>query len=206
MSRRKSTINLVTETFAEATKQIIEANTSSKITYSKTALKIYQVFLKPDIGCFVVGEGDLESLMIMNFSKEAALEIYTKYMTSIGMPESDITDNFASNEVSDCIGELVNQIAGKARQELEKQYGLSLKINQPKAIQISNTIMMSIAADINKPQNRRVSFKTEMKNPFYLELSIEHTEMITLCNGNDTEDGTNNHELSIEELIALNKK
>jgi CheY-specific phosphatase CheX len=206
MARKQSIINTVTRIFADATKQIIEANTLTNITYSKTALKIYQVFLKPDIGCFVVGEGDFESLMIMNFSKEAALEIYTKYMTSMGMPESDITDNYASNEVSDSIGELVNQIAGKARQELEKQFGISLKINQPKAIQISNTIMMSIAADINKPQNRRVSFKTEQKHPFYLELSIEHTEMISLTDDNGNGENENNKELSIDELIALNKK
>ncbi len=204
MARKQLLINAVTKVFADATKQIIEANTFTNITYSKTALKIYQVFLKPDIGCFVVGEGDFESLMIMNFSKEAAIEIYTKYMTAMGMPESDITDNYAFTEVTDSIGELVNQIAGKARQELEKQFGISLKINQPKAIQISSTIMMSIAADINKPQNRRISFKTEQKHPFYLELSIEHTEMISLLSENEDTDN-NEKELTIDELIALNR-
>ena len=201
---RLSTINEITKIFASATKDIIGANTSSNITYSKTALKIYQIFLKPDIGCFVVGEGDLESLMIMNFSKEAALEIYTKYMTSMGMPQADLTENYFSSEVTDCIGEMVNQIAGKARQELEKQHGISLKIKQPKAIQISNTIMMSITSDINKPQNRRVSFKTEQKNPFYLELSIEHTEMISLSSEDSLCNDKKEKELSIEELIALN--
>jgi chemotaxis protein CheY-P-specific phosphatase CheC len=118
--------------------------------------------------------------------------------------KSDITDNYASTEVTDSIGELVNQIAGKARQELEKQFGISLKINQPKAIQISSTIMMSIAADINKPQNRRISFKTEQKHPFYLELSIEHTEMISLLSENEDTDN-NEKELTIDELIALNR-
>ncbi len=203
MPRKVSSINEITKIYAQATKDIVEANTMSKITYSKTALKIAQVYLKPDIGCFVELSGDFEGLVIMNFSKEAALEIYRRYMSMIGMPEDEITENYASNEVTDSIGEIVNQIAGKARQELEKKYGVSIRNNQPKAIQISSTIMMSIAADITKPQNRRISFKTENQNPFYAEISIEHTEFIPINDGNDL--SNDEEEFDIDKLIEMHK-
>jgi len=199
---KKSVINEVTKCYAEATKEIIEANTGKSINYAKTALKIPQVYLKPDIGCFVELSGDFEGLIIMNFSKEAAMEIYKNYMTYIGMPEDEIVDSYTSKEVSDSIGEIVNQIAGKARQSIEKQYGITVKINQPKAIVLSSTIMMSIAADLVKPRNRRISFKTENKNPFYAEISIEQTEFVNIFNGDNEE---TEEELDIDKLLEMNK-
>ena len=200
---KKSVINELVKVYAEATKEIIEANTGSAISFSKTALKIPQVYLKPDIGCFVELTGDFEGLIIMNFSKEAALEIYKKYMTLIGMPEDEIAENYTSKEVADSIGEIVNQIAGKARQTFEKNFGIVVKINQPKAIVISSTIMMSIAADIVKPQNRRISFRTESKNPFYAEISIEQTEFVNLFNGTNAEE--EEEELDIDKLLEMNQ-
>ncbi len=200
MAKIKST-NELSLIYAQATKEIIEANTNSKISFSKTLLKIPQVYLKPDIGCFVELSGDLEGLVIMNFSKEAALEIYKKYMLMIGMPEDEITDNYASNDVTDSIGEIVNQIAGKARQEIEKKFNITIKNNQPKAIQISSSIMMSISADIIRPQCRRISFKTEEQNPFYAEISLEHVEFLPM----GMEEEEVEEELDIDKLIEMTK-
>ena len=199
----KNSINELAKIFCFSTKEIIEINTNSKITYSPTIQKIPTTYLKPDIGCFMQFSGDFSGLVIFNFLGEAAIEIYKNYMLNLGMPEDEITHNFNSNEVTDSLGEIINQIGGKVRQEIEKKFKMSVKNNQPKAISISNSILISIASDLTKPQCRRISFKTAMQKSFYIEIAIEQTEFISLFESdiNEEEDFDINN-LDIESLIA----
>ncbi len=199
----KNSINELAKIFCSGTKEIIEINTNSNITFSPTIQKIPTTYLKPDIGCFMQLSGDFSGLVIFNFTGDAAIEIYRNYMLNLGMPEDEITHNFNSNEVTDSLGEIINQIGGKVRQEIEKTFKISVKNNQPKAITISNSILISIASDLTKPQCRRISFKTAMQKSFYIELAIEQTEFICLFDIEDeeTEDFDINN-IDIESLIA----
>jgi len=168
-------------------------------------LKIPTTFLKPDIGCFMQFYGDFSGLIIINFSGEAALEIYRKYMINLGMNSDDLTDNYNSTDVSDSLGEIANQIGGSVRREIEKKFKISVKNNQPKAISISNSMLISIASDLTKPQCRRISFKTESQKSFYVEIAIENTQFISLFEHNDSDDEFDIDNIDIESLIAANK-
>jgi hypothetical protein len=75
---------------------------------------------------------------------------------------------------------MINQVIGKARSMVEQEYGLTAENNQPKAITISTAITLSIATDLDRPRCRRLSFKTEDNNPFYVEMNMEQTEFIRL--------------------------
>ncbi len=202
----KNSINEISKIFCNSVKEIIETNTGSTINFSTTALKISTTFLKPDIGCFMQFYGDFSGLVIINFSGEAALEIYQKYMLNIGMNKESLTDNFNSPEVTDSLGEIINQIGGSVRREIEKKFKLSVKNNQPKAISISNSILISISSDLTKPQCRRISFKTEGQKSFHVEIAMENTQFIPLFEVDDDEEEFDINNLDIDTLIAENKQ
>ena len=116
----------------------------------------------------------------MNLTAGATLEIYRKSLIYMGLPEEELSCDYASDEVVNCIGEMINQVIGKARSMVEQEYGLTAENNQPKAITISTAITLSIATNLDKPRCRRLSFKTEDNNPFYVEMNMEQTEFIKL--------------------------
>ncbi len=180
MPAKLSTINHVAKIFCEAVKEVLETSTASKIIFSPTIQKIPSISLKPDVGCFVQFSGDYSGLFIMNLSAEAALEIYRKSLTYMGFSEEELSCDYTSDEVVNCIGEMINQVIGKARSMVEQEFGLTAENNQPKAITISTAITLSIATNLDKPRCRRLSFKTEDNNPFYVEMNMEQTEFIKL--------------------------
>ncbi|RLB69295.1 MAG: DUF3334 domain-containing protein [Deltaproteobacteria bacterium] len=192
-----ATINEIAQIFAEACEQIINQATNSQISTAPTMQKVPSVFLKPDIGCFVQFNGDYSGLFIMNFSGPVALEIYRKSMLFMGMPEDELASEHTSDEVVDSIGELINQIMGKARSIIKQRFGLSATNPQPKAICISSVITMAIAAPLNRPQCRRIAFRSAENHAFHVEISMEETEFIPINRNsaeNDDETVTNRTE------------
>ncbi len=193
--RKKSTINELSEILADTIKEVLSANTASTIKVAPTLQKINSVALRPDICAFLEFNGDYNGLLCMNFSKEAAFELYQRAMQFLGLPEEEISPNPLSEEVINFIGEMVNQIIGNFRKKIEQKYGLIAKNNQPMAISISHTIMMYIETSLNNSQARKISLRTESGHSFYAELSLEQTEFIPL-KGFEGE-----NEVSVEELL-----
>ncbi len=174
------TVDKVAKIFCHAVKEVIDTSTGMSVSFAPTIQDVPSISLKPDLGCFVQFTGDYSGLFIMNLSKSAALEIYQKAMRFMGLPEEEISKDFDSDEVVNYIGEIINQVIGKARQKIEMEYGLSANNNQPKAITISSAITLSVAQMLDKPQCRRMSFRTDNHNPFYVEMNLEQTEFICL--------------------------
>ncbi|MEA3331985.1 MAG: DUF3334 family protein [Pseudomonadota bacterium] len=175
-----TTIDKIAQLFAQACEETIGKATNSKVVTAPTIQKVPTVFLKPDIGCFVQFSGDYSGLFIMNFSAPVALELYRKSLLFMGMPEDELASEHTSDEVVDCIGELINQVIGNARRMIKNRYGLIAANPQPKAISISSVITMAIAAPLNRPQCRRISFRSADNHSFYIEFSMEETEFIPI--------------------------
>ncbi len=188
-SESDATINEIAQIFAQAGESIISQSTNSKIYSAPTIQKVPSVFLKPDIACFVQFSGDYSGLFIMNFSASVALELYRKTLLFMGMPESELASEHTSDEVVDSIGELINQIIGKARSMIKERYGLIATNPQPKAISISSVITMAIAAPLNRPQCRRIAFRSADNHSFHIEFSMEETEFIEIKNPGMAGDG-----------------
>ncbi len=159
---------------------VLSKTTQSKIRFSPTIQRITNTCLKPDIGCFVVFEGAFSGLIIINMTAPAAVEIYQKYMHSMGIPDKEIAQNHTSDEVGNTLGELMNQIVGNFQGQLEHIADLSINQTQPKMLVINKELVISINANIDRPQSRRVVFTTENRNTFYLEMSMEKTEFSRL--------------------------
>lgn len=170
----------------KAVKKILSQTTSHEVQYSPMVQKINKTCLKPDIGCFVLFEGAFSGLIIINMSAGAAVEIYQAYMKQMGFPEEEISDQHTSDDVSNVLGELMNQIVGDFQGELEHQLSLSISQTQPKMLVVNKELILSINANIDRPQSRRVVFRTENHKTFNLEMSMERTEFIAMDDPDNT--------------------
>ena len=180
MIRSSNTANAISRIFCEATKETLEKSTDCDIYFSSTIQKVPMIHMRPEIGSFVQFSGDYSGLMIMNFSAGAAMAIYRNSMLKMGFPEEELSSEYTADEVSDSIGELINQIIGRVRSLIEAQYGLVAHNTQPKAIALTTSINLSIeASDYEQDQCRRLSFHID-GHSFHIELSMERTEFITM--------------------------
>ena len=168
----------VLKILCESIKTTLDSATQTEINFSPTFIKITKACLRPDIGCFVVFDGGFKGLVAMNFSAKAALEIYRSYYLSMGMPEDELAKDHTSVEVGDSMGELMNQSVGKFRVLLEQKIGVCVNQNQPKMIALNQAMRISLEAEVEKPQYRRVEFRTAGNHRFYLEMITEKADFI----------------------------
>jgi len=171
-------IDVVAASFCGAVKQVLESSTKQSIRFSTTIQSVPKVSLRPDVGCFVQFSGDYNGLVVVNLSGVAAMSLYKGYMTSMGLPENELAKDYTANEVPDSIGEMTNQFMGHAMRIVENKFDLTSFFGQPKALSLSSAIELHIQTDFI--DNRRVVFMINDLHRFYLELSMERSEFISL--------------------------
>ncbi len=172
-----SSIDEISKIFLKTTQKTLEKTTGQEIIYSKTIQKIPKVSMKPDLTSFVQFDGDYIGLVILNFTADAAFELYKRYMLTMGMPKEELTTSVASPEVADTIGEITNQLLGQVIKDVEEEFGLNAVIGQPKALTLNSAITLVI--DAYYAENRRMSFKIGNYS-FRIEIAMEHTEFVNL--------------------------
>ena len=160
--------------------KVLTVATHSQIRYSGMVQKITKTCLKPDIGCFVLFDGGFSGLVVLNFSAQAAMELYESYLLSMGMSKEDLANSYTSDEVSNVMGELMNQIVGEFIGKVARELQTHITQNQPKMLVLNKQVMLSVDTNLDKPESRRVTFYTGRNNIFYLELAIDQTEFIKL--------------------------
>jgi len=160
--------------------KVLNVATQSTVTYSGMVQRITKIGLKPDIGCFVLFDGGFTGLVVLNFAANTAMEIYSRYMLHMGMPKSELAGSHTSDEVSNIMGELMNQIVGDFTGKVRRELQTNITQNQPKMLVLNKQVTLSVDTPLDRPEMRRVSFYTETGNIFYLELAIDRTEFIRL--------------------------
>ncbi|MBI5559479.1 MAG: DUF3334 family protein [Deltaproteobacteria bacterium] len=180
MSADPETIDIIANIFSQAIKKTLEKSTKKVIKYSPTFQAIPKVKLQPEVGSFVIFSGDYNGLVVMNFSGDAAMDLYKSYMTNMGLPENDLAKECTSNDVIDTMGEMTNQVMGRAMSMVESRYGLTSYCGQPKALALNNAI--TLTPEMNFQQNRRVAF-TIGTNRFHMELAMEQTQFLEFKQG-----------------------
>ncbi len=159
---------------------VLSSASGNEISYSAMVQKIARTCMRPDIGCFVLFDGGFTKLEVTNFTAQAAKEIYGDYMSNMSMPEEEIAHSHLSDDVSNVMGELMNQIVGDFTSKVREQLHTSITQNQPKMMAINKQVQISVDTTMDRPQARRVTFTTRNQNIFYLELAMDKTEFIKL--------------------------
>jgi len=160
--------------------RVLTLATKSQIHFSGMVQRITKTCLKPDIGCFVLFDGGFSGLVVINFSAQAAMELYESYMQNMGMSKEGLASSHTSDEVSNVMGELMNQIVGDFTGKVARELQTNITQNQPKMIVLNKQVMLSVDTNLEKPEVRRVTFYTGSNKIFYLELAIDRTEFIKL--------------------------
>lgn len=160
--------------------RVLNVATHSQIHYSGMVQRISKTCLKPDIGCFVLFDGGFSGLVIINFSAQAAMELYSSYLLNMGMSKDDLVSSYTSDEVANVMGELMNQVVGDFTGKVRRELQTHITQNQPKMLVLNKQVMLSVDANLDKPEARRVTFYTASNNIFYLELAIDRTEFIKM--------------------------
>ena len=184
MSTQKNPVVYGTEdllvSLCNSVTRVLNVATQTQISYSGMVQRISKTCLKPDIGCFVLFDGGFSGLVIINFSGAAAMEIYESYMLNMGMSKSDLASSFTSDEVSNVMGELMNQVVGDFTGKVRRELQTHITQNQPKMLALNKEVLLSVDANLDQPEARRVTFYTGSNHIFYLELAIDRTEFIKL--------------------------
>jgi CheY-specific phosphatase CheX len=160
--------------------RVLSVATQTEIHYSGMVQRITKTCLKPDIGCFVLFDGGFSGLVVINFSSQSAMELYESYMLHMGMDKAELATSHTSDEVSNVMGELMNQIVGDFTGKVARELQTHITQNQPKMLVLNKQVMLSVDTNLDKPEARRVTFYTGHNNIFYLELAIDRTEFIKL--------------------------
>jgi CheY-specific phosphatase CheX len=188
--------NDVVRILCSSVQSVLSSTIKNTISISPMVKEIENTCLKPDIGCFVLFQGDFSGLIIINFTKDAAMEIYRSYMIGMGMPEDNLAQNHTSDEVGNSLGELLNQCVGKFRVDLESKTGIFVSHNQPKMLVVSESVQIAIETGIERKQQlRQISFKTVSGSRFYLEVALSEIKFYSLFDFQTTEAPT------IEEML-----
>ena len=160
--------------------KVLNVATLGQIHYSGMVQRITKTCLKPDIGCFVLFDGGFSGLVVINFSSQAAMELYESYMVNMGMSKDDLATSHTSDEVANVMGELMNQVLGDFTSKVRRELQTQITQNQPKMLVLNKQVVLSVDANLDKPESRRVTFYTGRNHIFYLELAIDRTEFIKL--------------------------
>ncbi len=160
--------------------KVLSGATGNHVKYSPVVQKITKTSLKPDIGCFVLFDGVFSGIVIMNFSAESAMEIYNNAMLQMGMPQSELATLHTSDEVSNMLGELMNQCVGEFTAAIEHELMISVNQSQPKMIAINREVALSINANLDQPQARKVAFQTGANKNFFIEMAMDKTTFVQI--------------------------
>ena len=153
---------------------VLTTATGKKITYSPVVQSTTKTMLTPDIGTFAMFTGAFAGMAIINFPKETAMDLYSSYMSNMGIPENEQAKNYTSEEVSNSLGELMNQILGNYTRLVSDELHSVIQQSQPKMLSVPRELQLSINVNLDNPKCSKVSFFTENKNVFYLEIAMDN--------------------------------
>lgn len=167
-------------TLCDSTSYVMNSATNTQVQYTPMVQKITQTTLRPDIGTFVLFTGSFSGMVVINFPKETAMELYTNYMTNLGMRKEELAQNYTSEDVSNCLGELMNQILGHFTAHISNTLHTAINQSQPKMLSLPHEVQISINMSLDNPVIRRVTFSTASGNVFYVELAMDDTEFTAI--------------------------
>ena len=164
----------------DSVRDVLTSATGDKITYTPMLQKISKISMTPDIGTFVMFTGSFSGMVVINFPKETAMELYRNYMLAMGLPESELASNYTSEEVGNSLGELMNQILGNFTKMVNEKLHTTINQSQPKMLVLPTELELNINISLDNPRFCKLSFYTQNNNVFYMELSMDDTEFVAI--------------------------
>lgn len=196
---KKFTTDDIILTLCDSVTYVLSQATKSDVKFTPMIQKITKTALRPDIGTFVLFSGSFSGLVVINFPKSTALDIYKNYMVSMGLNENELAVNHTSDEVSNSLGELMNQILGNFTGKISQKLHSTIRQSQPKMLVLPQVVQIGISIALDHPKMRRVTFYTSDNHVFYVDIAIDDTEFTA---AREIEES---HELTPDEILEQYK-
>ena len=177
---------------------VLNAATNDHVHYSAMVQVIQKTGLKPDIGCFVLFDGGFAGLVVINFSSEAAMELYSQYLLNMGISESELAKTHTAPDVSNVMGELMNQIVGDFTRRIQEELQTNITQSQPKMLVLNKEVTLNVDTNLDQPQARRISFFTGSNHVFYVELAMDNVTFLPLKNAKAPKKSQKNKASTVE--------
>lgn len=167
-------------TLCQSVANVFTSATGTETRYTPLVQKITKTLLTPDIGTFVMFTGSFSGMVVINFPKETAMELYSSYLRNMGLSDEDMAKNYTQEEVSNTLGELMNQILGNFTRQVSEELHIRIDQSQPKMLVLPREVQISISVNLDNPKYGKVTFHTESGNVFYVELAMDDTTFTAL--------------------------
>lgn len=197
LDRKRITHEDIIIYLCDSVKYVLSTATKADIKYTPLVQRITRTALTPDIGTFVMFTGSFSGMVIINFPKDTAMEIYRSYMTAMGMSESDLVQNYTSDEVSNSLGELMNQIVGHFTRTISERLSSEITQSQPKMLALPHELQISVNLALDNPRYSKVTFHTSSNKVFYLQLAMDDTDFTVVSELKE------HSEMSPDEIMEL---
>ena len=167
-------------TLCQSVSEVLTSATNKNTNFVPLIQKISKTVLTPDIGTFVMFTGSFSGMVVINFPKETAMEIYRAYLSNMGLPESEMAKNYTQDEVSNSLGELMNRILGHVTRKISDELHIRIDQSQPKMLALPHQVQINISVELDNPIFGKVTFNTDSGNVFYVELAMDDTSFVAV--------------------------
>ena len=115
--------------------------------------------------------GGINGFVIINYPEEAAVDVVSTFMQRMGLPPEDCPKT-VSEEVVSTLGEIINQVLGKFRKNIQIRYGLSAESGTPITMMV-NTMLRLTPVGIDENFYVRGQISTPSSKAFYIEFCVQ---------------------------------
>jgi len=115
--------------------------------------------------------GGINGFVIINYPDEAAVDVVSTFMQRMGLPPEDCPKS-VSEEVVNTLGEIINQVLGKFRKNIQDRYGLTAESGTPITMMV-NTMLRLSPIGIDENYYVRGQISTPNSKAFYIEFCVQ---------------------------------
>ena len=115
--------------------------------------------------------GGINGFVIINYPEDAAVDVVSIFMQRMGLPPEDCPKTVSEDAIS-TLGEIINQVVGRFRKNIQVRYGLSAESGTPITMMV-NTMLRLTPVGIDENYYVRGQITTPNSKAFFIEFCVQ---------------------------------
>ena len=162
----------MTKMFAESYTEVFSTfGASGKFSIAPSFYVINTAQTRHRVSSLLDFTGGINGFVIINYPAAAAIDVVSTFMQGMGMPANDCPKT-VGEEVINTLGEVLNQVLGKFRKNIQGHFGLVAESGTPITMLV-NTMLRLSPVDSTQNLYVRGQLSTPSLKAFYIEFCIQ---------------------------------
>lgn len=162
----------MTKMFAESYTEVFHSlGGSGRFTIAPSFYVINTAQTRHRVSSLLDFTGGINGFVIINYPEEAAVDVVSTFMQGMGMPADDCPKS-VGEEVINTLGEVLNQVLGKFRKNIQRNFGLNAESGTPITMLV-NTMLRLSPVDSTQNLYVRGQISTPSSKAFYIEFCVQ---------------------------------